>query len=720
MAEAAGAIARGRRLAAPPAVADRPARRVPFALAVLVSLAVCALVSLLPNESVLVLVKLAAATYATLVLPGAVILRLLGWPRSPADALPACAAWSVTALAPGFVLMLLSDRGFVVMPLWLLLVIGVGLLVGRGKPVEMDLRLSWSLLWFVGPLVLFSALLWIGSWNNIGDAVEHIARMRKISELDPPRSLDELGLLPPGSGLHPGYAFPLWHATGAVVAWTSGLDDSFVFRFWPSFLVFLVAAAVYRAGRTMFGCRAAGVAAFVAYLGAFAFPGGVGFFSQLSYPGYAAIFLFWPLVIARTFTFLREGGREPVLTVAAASFVVSAIHPSYAPFMVLLIGAFLIARTVMTRDRGDLRRLAVMVGATTVPFLLFLIWLYPTADASASTVGRASRHFGTLVNTTGDLVSMKAEWVTRGGPAVIAALLLVPLASAATRTRAAAFIGGTSATVILILIVPWLFTPFADILSISQARRFLFYLPFAFALTGGALVLARFRYLAAAGALIAGALLYLAWPGNYSYHLDEPGPAWPAWFAGIGAVVVLAVGAATKLNLRYVGGWAVAIVVAVILPVAATGIRGMPTYRPAPGDFSEGLLAAVRTYVTRDDIILALPKVGYRLTAKEPVYIVAAAGGHGGDTVVNQHSERRKAADDFFDGDTSPAEAQAIVDRWDVQWVLVRKDLPRWSWPQRYLDQFEPVYEDGRYALYPVDPAILPRVEALQRASSTG
>ena len=34
------------------------------------------------------------------------------------------------------------------------------------------------------------------------------------------------------------------------------------------------------------------------------------------------------------FTYLREGGREPILTIAAASFVVSAVHPSYAPFMI--------------------------------------------------------------------------------------------------------------------------------------------------------------------------------------------------------------------------------------------------------------------------------------------------------------------------------------------------------------------------------------------------
>ena len=682
-------------------------RRIPFAALVLGSLATCGLVSLLPSTGPLVPLKFAAATFGVLVLPGAVILRLLGWPRSPAAALPGCAVWSVTALAPGFGLMLLLDRGPVVAVLWLLLVVGVGLLLGRGKPVEVDLPpLSPSVLVLAGGIVGFSALLWLGSWPNIGDAVEHIARMRKIGELDPPRSLDELGLLPPGTGLHPGYAFPLWHATGAVVAWLSGLEETFVFRYWPSLLIVFVAAAMYRAGRVMFGCAAAGVAACVAYLGVFAFPFGAGFFSQLSYPGYISIFLFWPLVIERTFTYLREGGREPVWTAAAASFAVTAIHPSYAPFMILLIGAFLVARTLLVRDRGDFRRLATMVGALTVPFLLFLVWLYPTADSAAATVSRGSDHFGTLVNTSGDLVSMKPEWVARGGPAAIAALLLVPLASAATRTRAGAFIAGTSAVVILILIVPWFFTPFAEVVSVSQGRRFLFYLPWAFALTGGALVLARFRWFAVAGALVLGVLLQEIWPGERGYKLVHPGPGWLAWFAGVGALVVLAVGAVRRLDVRYGNWWALPIVVTFVLPLAVTGVRDMQVNRSEPV-FSGPLLAALREHVDRDDVLMAEERLAYRLTARVPIYIVAVSGGHGGNTVVNRQSERRRAVKRFFGAETA-AEAENIVDTWEVQWVLVANDEP---FPSEFLARFTPVFEGNNYTLYPVDPAVVARID---------
>ncbi len=610
--------------------------------------------------------------------------------------------------------MLLTNGGLVVAGLWLLAVVAVGLILGRGKPVEMDLRLSAGLILFVCGVGVFTFLLWLGSWSNVGDAVEHIARMRKITELDPPRNLDELGLLPPDTGLHPGYAFPLWHATGAMIVWISGLDESVMFRFWPTVLFPFVALAMYRAGRLMFGTSAAGVATVIAYLGAFGFPAsGVGYFNQLSYPGYISIFLFWPLVVERTFSYLQEGGREPLWTIAAASFAVSAIHPSYAPFMILLIGAFLVARFLLTRDRTELTRMGFSIGALTVPFLLFLIWLFPAADSSASTIDRAGPHFSSLVNMDGDLLSMKAEWLTRGGPVVVAGLLCVPIAAAATKTRAAAFITGASLVVILVLIVPYLFTPFAHVMSVSQGRRLLFYLPFAFALTGGALVLARLRWFAVAGALVLGTILHLLGRGDFSYNLKHPGPGWVAWVAAGGTLVVVALGIAGKLNMRYrLHHWALAIVLAFVLPVAVAGIHGMRTHRPEPDIINANLVAAVNKYVTRDEVILSTLKTAYRLTAKAPVYVVAVGNGHGGDTKVNKSYARRIDTEAFFyNQPPDSARRERILERWGVDWVLVRKDLP---YPREFMQQYTPVYEDKVFALYPVDPATIARVDSLQ------
>ncbi len=248
--------------------------RVPFVPVILVGVAICGLATVLPTGHGLMPVKLAIATWGTLILPGAVILRLLGWPRSLSAAIGGCATWSVAAVAAGFVLMLATDGGRFVALLWLIAVIAVGLISrtwqacrSRAAPVGRPAAARGEL---GRP---FMAVLWLGSWNNVGDAVEHIARMRKISELNPPRALDQLGLLPPDAGLHPGYAFPLWHAVGAVIVWLSGLEETVMFRYWPVALFPIVGAVIYRAGSVVFGSRAAGIATLVGYLGAFSFRG---------------------------------------------------------------------------------------------------------------------------------------------------------------------------------------------------------------------------------------------------------------------------------------------------------------------------------------------------------------------------------------------------------------------------------------------------------------
>jgi hypothetical protein len=131
---------------------------------------------------------------------------------------------------------------------------------------------------------------------------------------------------------------------------------------------------------------------------------------------------------------------------------------------------------------------------------------------------------------------------------------------------------------------------------------------------------------------------------------------------------------------------------------------------------NDHLVAAVDKYVSRDDVLLGMPKYAYRLTALSPIYVAAVAIGHGGDTVQNKATERRQDAFAFFAPGTTQEELHDIVSRWDVQWVLVRTDKP---YPREYLSRFPPVYEDERYALYPVDPAVLGRIDALENGTGS-
>ena len=690
---------------APEAPASRPQRlsqRIPFAAVIVASVVVCALLMALPDTFPWWPLKFVAAVYTLLLVPGATILRIIGWPRSPATALAASAAWSIVALAPGFALVFVLDRGLDVALWWLVLVVVVALVVGRGKPVAMDLRIDATLLLLIATVVGFAALAAAARHHNFGDSLEHVGRLRKLTELMPPRGLTEINLLPPSTGLHPGYAFPMWHGFIGLVTRLSGIDEAVAFRTLPSVLIPVVAAAIYRSGRSMFGTRAAGVATWLAFLAVFAFPDrGVGIFDRLSYPGWLSVFLLWPLVLDRTFDYLDNGGREPPWTIAAASFIVTAIHASYAPLMIMVLGAFAVVRFLTVRDRAELRPLAIVMAAVTVPFLLMLIWVYPVAKTSGSTVLYRDT-FRSLLDRSDGLQRIKPGYVTRGGAAALAALLLAPLAAAAARTRAASFIGAGTALVILTLIVSFVFTPYADIMSVSQGRRLLYYLPWAFALVGAALILGRFRYYAVAGALAAGTALQLWYPGDFEYKMAAPGPGWVAWISALACLVVLGLGIAGRLNLRYASSWALPIVIAFVAPIAAAGIPDARFGRTDDTGLPPTMMDAVSENVDRDDVLMAPRETAYRLTGHLPIYVVAVTPAHGGDTLINRHEERRLDVRDFFERNVSPEEGEAILERWDPDWLLVDK---RMNYPEEVVAGIEPVFEGGTYALYPLEDA---------------
>ena len=116
----------------------------------------------------------------------------------------------------------------------------------------------------------------------------------------------------------------------------------------------------------------------------------------------------------------------------------------------------------------------------------------------------------------------------------------VPLAVLAARRRWGAFVLGGFLAVLALVLLPTLFTHFADAVSISQARRAAGFVPFPFAVAGGAAVLARLLSLGALPVgLGAGIAFQLAYPGDFGYALDDGGPALATWVALFGAAAAL-------------------------------------------------------------------------------------------------------------------------------------------------------------------------------------
>src|SRR4029077_6591009 len=102
-------------------------------------------------------------------------------------------------------------------------------LVGRELP---GARLPGTARFVRGLLALaglgLGAGLWFAQGAFTGDAFFHLGRIRKLDALGS-LSLHNVGEFAHG-GLHPGYAFPMWHAWLALVARLAGVDPAGVAR----------------------------------------------------------------------------------------------------------------------------------------------------------------------------------------------------------------------------------------------------------------------------------------------------------------------------------------------------------------------------------------------------------------------------------------------------------------------------------------------------------
>ena len=83
-----------------------------------------------------------------------------------------------------------------------------------------------------------------------GDGLFHLARMRKLLELDD-LSLERVSEFADGS-LHPGYAFPLWHGFIGLIAKVAGEDPERVVTHLPSILAPLAVLVAFEAGWALF------------------------------------------------------------------------------------------------------------------------------------------------------------------------------------------------------------------------------------------------------------------------------------------------------------------------------------------------------------------------------------------------------------------------------------------------------------------------------------
>jgi hypothetical protein len=643
-------------------------RRVPWAVAALAALG---LARLLPETGVGLWLRLLFATLV-LVAPGALIARAL---RQPGPS--ATLAWSFAALtlALGFVLLVHSALwvAFVVLGV---VVFGAAPFAVRRLPV-LPPRFTVSLM-LVG--LVLGLLLWHVSGALQGDALFHLARVRKLDAFGNLhlRSVDEFR----DGGLHPGYAFPLWHGFLALVAKLAGVDPASVVLHEPSVLAPFAFGAVYEAGVRVFDSPAAGFAVLVAQVSVIAFaPGHGGSYVFLSLPPTAARQLLVPAVIALFFVALAgPRASNTVLlgnlgAVAAGSLALALVHVTYAVFLCIPLGGYLVARALLARR--ELWRTAAGLAAVAGPTLVVALWVHSIARTSAALTPddaerrRALRHYASELDVFSLLrYRLSPEVLSRGGAVAIAALVLIPLALFAPRRRWAAFVLGGSVAVLCLVLPSFVFPHFADVVSLSQARRAAGFLPFSFAFAGGVLVASTIAGPAVlAAAFGAGIGLQLAWPGDFGYGLREGGPAAAAWIALYGGLAALVLGSLIRRPLR-LRRFALVPLAALLFTIPVI-VHGFSHWSPRQAshryDLTPGLVAALQRL--EGQVVYADAETSYRIAADAPVYIAVAPPEHVADTTANRRQERIRDLRRFLrTGDVS------IPRSYGARYVVLRAD----------------------------------------------
>ena len=639
--------------------------------------------------------RLGAAT-ACLLVPGFLIAAALRMPG-----FSAAFAWSFGALFVATAVMFAVHSSLSLALILLGAISAVALVAALIWPSRRGQALGLSLIAPLGVAaagVGFGVALWflMGHLTG-GDDFFHLARVRKLDDFGSLslRSVDEFR----DGGLHPGYAFPLWHCFLALVARLAGVDPTGVVQREASVLVPAAFLVSWESGKEVFRSPWGGLAVLAASVAMFALAAGSGgSYTALALPATAGRQLLVPAVIALFFAYVAERSLAGLATLAVASGALALVHPTYALFVLVPLAGFVVARALLAR-REVLEGLAGLAGIV-VPAGAVALWLRPLARETASVnpsheeVQRAIQHYKGQLDVFSDgRYRLAPEVLGRSGAVAVAALLSVPLAVLAAKRRWAAFVLGGFVAVLALMLVPVLFTHFADAVSISQARRAAGFVPFAFAVAGASAVLARLLWIGALPVgLGVGTALQIAYPGDFGYTLDQGGPALATWIAFVGGGAALLVGIFLPHGVARLDrmGWiAAGTAVLAVLPTALHGFTHWDEQAATVKTLTPGLVQALRTRVPEHAVVFSDDETSYKIAAFAPVYIANAPPGHVADTKANRPYRRRDDAKQFFRTGNL-----AIPRRYGATWLVVKSarsklklDLPK-------------AYADSQYVLY--------------------
>ena len=198
---------------------------------------------------------------------------------------------------------------------------------------------------------LLGLLLWHVAGAVGGDGLFHLARVRKLVDFGD-LSLKAVGEFADG-GLHPGYAFPLWHGFLALVAKVALVDPADVVLHEPTVLVpHRRAGGVRGWARALPGRRAGGRDRDRVGRARHPCAGHGGAYTALALPATASRQILVPAALALAIGYVASPSRAALASTAAAGLALAVVHPTYALFLWLPFGGFLVVRWLWTRAGG--------------------------------------------------------------------------------------------------------------------------------------------------------------------------------------------------------------------------------------------------------------------------------------------------------------------------------------------------------------------------------
>jgi hypothetical protein len=618
---------------------------------------------------------LAAALLGVLLVPGLACARILGVdeqleaPVLLAAAIPlGCAVWSLGLMAALIVGLPLTA---------LALIVGVACAVALAASTP-RIHTSGSGAQLAGVAAAGALMAVLASrYETVlqGDALFHAGRVRKLLDL-PHLTLSGLSSVWHGSP-HAGYVVPVLHAIEAVAIRITGSEPSAAYSSLAPGCALLLPLAAYALGSAAAGRPVGAAAALLACWDALA----RGSLAVLQQPPEFTFYVLIPALLALLAACARGGfDRRLSRAVLLGVLAVTLIHASYT---VLVLAC--IAGVVIVMLRGWLL-LAASVALTGV--IYGVIWA--VALRGGTRLPRPPVLDTVYVVVHGNPVIARAGWMLDSRPEIaVGVLSVVPLMLLFRRRHAvpAAIMGAA----LVLCSFPWVPALLTSVLGYGQVKRFpRSGLPWALT---AAIVVVEVAAVAGGRMAVPVALAVAVASLGYQAYVPEGDPLTFAIAALTVAGVAVSAWPALRGRNARVNAAAPAALGAVVLLAAALiagSVRAQRTevvsdlrHGPGVSVVQPRLPEPVIGFFRQHDgapfpVVLAEAYIGYQLAGEATVYPMALPLERARGEPRNMPVARKRAVNIALEPGTSPAARAAILDRFQVRYLLVNtKTTPR-------------------------------------------